>query len=64
MAMRESDRERTPEFSYSVIFTTSDIVSGDTEVLILLFIRALLSCVMVLFMCNLSLEEDCDANIL
>ena len=47
MAMRVSDKERTPEFSRSVIFTTSDIKAGDAEVLILLFIRFLLICKMV-----------------
>ena len=47
MAMRVSDKERTPEFSRSVIFTTSDISAGDAEVLILLFIGAVLNCIMI-----------------
>ena len=38
MAMRVSEVERTPEFSLSVIFTTSESCAVGAEVLILLFI--------------------------
>ena len=38
MAIRDSERERTPEFSRSVIFTMSDIDADDRELLVLPFI--------------------------
>lgn len=44
--MRARDRERTPEFSRSVIFTMSDIDADVKEVFVLLFI-VILICVKV-----------------
>ena len=47
MAIRESDRERTPEFSRSVIFTTSDIgAEADAECVVLFIVRFLI-CIIV-----------------